>query len=242
VAELSNDSPVGRLLEELSWEGNAKKYRHGGRGLENVLVTEVFSALDLLPRTSFLGEVLRAAHGGGEARDVAAGSVEEAAVEVLPGGPDLSPGGPNIQPDAYLHMPEATVLVEAKRIRSGGFQPEQLTREFLSLMRDHQTTHRLLLLVLAAPPPLSVKGLGRMGITEAITSQLTAVHARAAAPPHLPSLLAQAPNAWAWITWSELNEVLERAAAALSHIADLSVRASVSRTAQSAIRAIRWHA
>lgn len=31
VRPLVNDSPVGRLLEEISWEGNARPYRHGGR-------------------------------------------------------------------------------------------------------------------------------------------------------------------------------------------------------------------
>ena len=39
-------SAMGRLLEEISWEGNARKYRHGGRGLENVLTAEFFLALD----------------------------------------------------------------------------------------------------------------------------------------------------------------------------------------------------
>jgi hypothetical protein len=83
-----------------------------------------------------LGSILRGAHGGDRARTVAAAGAEEAKVEVLPGGPDLYAGGPNIQPDAVLEMPEATVLVEAKRIRAGVFQPEQLAREYLCLFRD----------------------------------------------------------------------------------------------------------
>jgi len=181
--EMTNDSPLGRLLEELSWEGNANKYREGGRGLENVLVTEVFSALDLLPRRAFLGEILAAAHGADVARAATIESIEDAVVDLLPGGPDLALGGPNIQPDAYLHLPDATVLVEAKRIRSGAFQPEQLAREFLTLMRDHQTTYRLLLLVLPKPPPVPVSGLGQLEVVEAITSQLPAVYARATVPP-----------------------------------------------------------
>lgn len=36
-AEFENSSMIGRLLDEISWEGNAKKYRGGGRGKENVL-------------------------------------------------------------------------------------------------------------------------------------------------------------------------------------------------------------
>ncbi|HEV8555564.1 MAG TPA: hypothetical protein VGR06_04100 [Actinophytocola sp.] len=55
---------VGRLLEELSWEGpRVRQYRFGGRGLENVLTAEVLTALDFLPRRGFLGAVLAAAHG-----------------------------------------------------------------------------------------------------------------------------------------------------------------------------------
>jgi hypothetical protein len=164
MSQLRNDSPIGRLLEELSWEGNARRYRHGGRGMENVLVTEVFAALDLLPRDAFLGSILRSAHGGDRARTAAAAGTEEAQVEVLPGGPDLYPGGPNIQPDAVLDMPEATVLVEAKGIRQGVFQPEQLAREYLCLFRDFRRPAQLLLLILPVPPPIPVKGLGRLPI------------------------------------------------------------------------------
>ena len=51
-------SAVRRLLDELSWEGNARRYRDGGLGLENVVTTEVFQALDFLPRQAFLGRVL----------------------------------------------------------------------------------------------------------------------------------------------------------------------------------------
>jgi hypothetical protein len=59
-----NTSVLGRLLEELSWEGSSiRRYRHGGRGYDNVLTAEVLLALDFLPRQAFLGAVLRVAHG-----------------------------------------------------------------------------------------------------------------------------------------------------------------------------------
>ena len=54
-------SITGRLLEEISWEGNARRYRRGGQGRENVLTAEVFQILDFLPRDRFLGEVIRSA-------------------------------------------------------------------------------------------------------------------------------------------------------------------------------------
>ncbi len=36
VKLMKNRNALGRLLEELSWESNARKYREGGRGLETV--------------------------------------------------------------------------------------------------------------------------------------------------------------------------------------------------------------
>lgn len=60
----SNDSVIGRLLQEISWEGaNVKGYHRGGVGRENVLTAEVLWALDLLPRQLFLARVMKAAHG-----------------------------------------------------------------------------------------------------------------------------------------------------------------------------------
>lgn len=240
VEEMENTSPMGRLLEELSWEGNARKYRGGGRGLENVLVTEVFSLLDQLPRSTFLGAVLTSAHGADRAREAAVSRAEEAVVDLLPGGPDLAPGGPNIQPDGYLHLPDVTVLMEAKRIRQGAFQAEQLAREYLSLLRDHDTEHRLLLLVLPAPPPVLVRGMGRLAVREAILTPLTAVHARAAAPPPLQYLVAKVDEAVAWLTWSELASVVREQAGSFQN-PDASVTASIMRMASALDRAVRWH-
>lgn len=82
-------SAIGRLLDEISWEGNARKYRDGGIGKENVSTTEVFSALGFLPRTAFLGAVIAAAVGADAARAALIADIEVAAVEVLSG--DLRP-------------------------------------------------------------------------------------------------------------------------------------------------------
>lgn len=65
TVEGGNVSVIGRLLEEISWEGSrVKQYREGGRGLENVLTAEVLLPLTYLPRGPFLAPVLRSAHGG----------------------------------------------------------------------------------------------------------------------------------------------------------------------------------
>lgn len=41
-----------------------------------------------------------------------------------------------IQPDGQIRSPSTSLLIEAKRIRVGGFQPEQLAGEYVALMRD----------------------------------------------------------------------------------------------------------
>jgi len=54
AAHTVKHSFVGRLLEEISYEGKkVRVYRDGGLGRENVLTTEVFQALDFMPRTLF---------------------------------------------------------------------------------------------------------------------------------------------------------------------------------------------
>jgi hypothetical protein len=80
------------LLEEISWEGpSVRGYRGGGRGRENVLTAEVLTALDFLPRTSFLGAILNNAHGADTARAALAHEIEHAELEFLPNEIALNP-------------------------------------------------------------------------------------------------------------------------------------------------------
>lgn len=235
-------TPLNRLLEELSWEGNARGYRQGGRGRENVLVAEVFHLLDLLPRELFLGEVLRKSHGADAALLAAAAEAEAMQVDVLPGGPDLKPGEPNIQPDAYLHGIASTVLVEAKRLRTSSFQLDQLAREYVTLMRDHTTENRLLWLVLGSPPPVKVRGVaGRMSIHDAILERLPAVHAQATDPPPLDELEAGVDDRCAWITWRELSDIVQESATRF-HSLPSTVTATIRRASEGIVEAVRWHA
>ena len=130
MGPLENSSVIGRLLEEISWEGRSvRAYRDGGRGRENVLTAEVLWPLSCLPRGPFLGEVLRHAHGAEESRLRAAAEVEEAVVTLLPDQIELGPEVIVVQPDAIIVSPGAYVLVEAKRIRRSWFQVHQLPRE-----------------------------------------------------------------------------------------------------------------
>ncbi len=133
--ELTNASVIGRLLEEVSWDGErVRAYRDGGRGRENVLTAEVLSPLGYLPRDQFLGEVLRSAHGATETCAGAASEIEEAQLTLLPEESLLPGSAVVVQPDATMAMPGHFVLVEAKRIRTASFQPEQLAREYITLL------------------------------------------------------------------------------------------------------------
>jgi len=159
MSSLENDSMVGRLLEEISWDGKSvKRYRNGGRGLENVLTAEVFMMLDFLPRDEFLGAVLRKAHGAASTAAFAADEASSAITSLLPGDAQLTPTTIVLQPDAWIETTSCRILVEAKRIRSSAFQQEQLAREYLALMQHTGYRRNLLLLVLGSPPPIKVKG------------------------------------------------------------------------------------
>lgn len=144
-------SAVRRLLDELSWEGNARKYRNGGVGLENVLTAEVFRALDFLPRQAFLGQVLAGASG--VPLEQARTDIEQAVVDILPG--DLTDPELDVraQPDACIDSPSAFVFVEAKRLRASSFHADQLAKELIRAAAHARGRRPALLLVLAARRP-----------------------------------------------------------------------------------------
>lgn len=244
-----NESVLGRLLEELSWEGRSiRKYRDGGQGAENVLTAEVLMGLDFLPRQAFLGAVVAGAHGSEAARRALCGEIEEAVITFLPPEIVLNPRGRSkgeqliVQPDGVITSPSCSVLVEAKRIRRSSFQPEQLAREYVALTREAGSRTPLLLLLLGAEPPVLIAGAGRMEIEEAIALHLQSVYERT--PDHpwpLTTLLDRLPTAYAWITWQELSDIVTEQA---SHRRpdNASVAATIDRLAASIIRSIRRHA
>lgn len=238
-------SMVGRLLEEISWE-HARKYREGGRGIENVLTAEVLMALDFLPRAHFLGAVIQTAHGADEARRTLLAGVEEAQLSFLPGDLAIAPsrsGGSqtHVQPDALILGADTFVLVEAKRIRSSAFQPLQLAREFVAVMA-HAAGRTPLILLLGVTPPVLVRGQGKMSISDAISVHLESVLADANNEQLvLVELLAKIDEVFCWISWEEVNEIVRQQAAAFEST-DQSLRGSVQRLASSLHDAIAWHA
>lgn len=249
VSEPGNASAIGRLLEELSWEGSGiREYRDGGRGRENVLTAEVLMALNFLPRTTFLGAVLRAAHGAELARSRVIDEVEEAEIVLLPDETKLRPSAATyqqqlvVQPDGVLTSPKCHALVEAKRIRPSSFQPEQLAREYLALMREASGRTPLLLLILGTEPPVPVKGHGRLDIDEAVTRHLSSVLDRTEGHNlSLEWLREQLAGVCAWITWNELSQTVATQQEHLQ-LGDPSVAGTISRLVDSITGSIAWHA
>ena len=127
-------SAVLWLLDELSWEGNARECHGGGLGLENVVTTKVFQAQDLLRRQAFRDA------GGREQRVphlIRRGSRSRTPRSMFCQA-SLSHPGVDIraQPDARIDSSGAVVFVEAKRSRRSSFQPDQLAKELI-LAHEH---------------------------------------------------------------------------------------------------------
>lgn len=233
-------SAIGRLLDEISWEGNARKYRGGGQGRENVLTTEVFSALDFLPRTAFLGAALGAAIGADNARTALIEDIENSKVEVLSG--DLRPTLPSgehatwtIQPDGLIGSERSMCFLEAKRLRSASFQQRQIARTALTVVNLARHRTAFALLVLPDEPPVRVAEHGRMRIPDALrlgldNSVWTDDEIERVSSEH-----------FAWITWRSLGETVSSAADRFSS-SDPSVDGSVRRLAAEVQHALQRHA
>jgi hypothetical protein len=239
---LADSSVLGRLLEEISWEGaRVRGYRDGGRGRENVLTAEVLGALSYLPRSTFLAAVFRAAHGADETRERVAAEAEQAKITLLPEESTLAPGGTVVQPDGLLVTPSCHVLLEAKGMGRSAFQSEQLSREFACVVRDAGNARPLLLLITPTAPPVPVKGHGRLPVGAAIGLYLEPVLTRTKGlDTPLDDLIARIPDTVAWITWNEVQ-----AAVANAHIdtaaLPVSVAGTVQRLRDDLVKAIDWH-
>jgi len=239
--EPRNTSIIGRLLEEISWEGKSVRYyRHGGVGRENVLTAEVMTSLDYLPRTHFLAEVLRAAEGAKSALRGVIAQIEQCELSVLPLELSLLPAGTVVQPDAVLSTPGGFVLVEAKGMRTASFQPEQLAREYLAVVRAAKTRDPVMLLILGSPPPVRVSGQGLWEIGEAIKDQLPRVLRHTGADECEGDLVKRIPEVVSWITWAKLDAVVARQLSSIK-IDDPSLRGSVERLATALSAAIAIH-
>ncbi|TCC48054.1 hypothetical protein E0H73_43010 [Kribbella pittospori] len=237
-----NSSVIGRLLEEVSWDGvNVRAYRDGGRGRGNVLTAEVLCPLSFLPRDRFLGEILRLAHGPGDVCARVAAEMEDADVTLLPDELVLRPHEIKVQLDAQFISPNCYVMVEAKRIRRSSFQAEQLAREYLALLTAAGEKLPVLFLILPGPPPLAVRGHGRMGIHEAVSLRLDDVLAKTGGEAgSFESLAARIPDVLAWVTWDEIRTLVGGGRDAFRG-ARAGLGRTVERLCDAVTTAIDWH-
>jgi hypothetical protein len=133
------------------------------------------------------------------------------------------------------------VLVEAKRIRRASFQPEQLAREYLAVLREAGTRDPVLLLILGSPPPFTVQGQGSKEVLQAISESLPLVLEKTGAEGELSDdLLKRIAEVVSWITWAELDTVIARQLASMK-IEDPSLRGIVERLAKAVSTAIAIH-
>jgi hypothetical protein len=245
----NNSSVLGRLLEELSWEGSKiKGYREGGRGFENVLTAEVFQSLDFLPREWFMGEIIKCAHDADKTRSILYKEIENAEFCLLPGSHYLIPSGKRhqtklpVQPDGLIETHNVYCVIEAKRIKiPSSFQPEQLAREYVLSLRNCNNRLPLLLLVMGEKPPVNLSKHGRKSIKEAIELYIESVLERSERHSILADeAISRIDEVVCWITWQEIAEIVESQQKNIT-IEDISIMACVSRVANSVVKSIKWH-
>ena len=128
-------------------------------GLEYILTRDVLGGLDVLPRKRVLGAVLEAVHSSnGLAARAMQAEIEDVELTVFPEAHALRPDARThqarieVQPDARYLSPSVYMLVEAIRIKTSSFQPEQLACNLLVLLRDCGKRVPVLLLSLGRPP------------------------------------------------------------------------------------------
>ena len=148
----------------------------------------------------------------------------------------------SVQPDGVIETTEVYALVEAKRIRRGSFQEEQLAREFVTAHQEARGRDPMLLLILPEPPPVPVKGNGRISVKDAITRCLGRVVERTEADlPAEVELVESIDSTVSWVTWDSIAKVVSAEAERFSS-GDPSIDGTIQRLADSLLRAIRWHA
>lgn len=243
-------SIIGRLVEEISWAGqNVKKYRNGGVGYEIVLTGEILQALDLLPRKKYLSEIIRKSHGRySKAKSALIEEIEDAQFTFLPGNHYLKPSLDShqkalaVQPDAVINTPKVFTLVEAKRLKTSSFMPQQLAREYVITTRNCKDRLPFLLLILGKEPPMRVNGHGRMEIKENILLHLEEVIEFAENYPFsFDEAKDMIDDVVSWITWNEIQDIVNEQLKIEKEYISLSNYLSLKRIVDTINYAVKIH-
>lgn len=125
--------------------------------------------------------------------------------------------------------------------RGAGFNVGQRPRELLCLQAHSGDRTPLLLLILAAPPPIKIARSGPNEVDAGVAAGLESLCGRVGMTAEdYEGLLASIPSCAAWITWSEIHTIVIRQKSALSGL-PFSIAASPHRIAVGVAQAIKWH-
>ena len=211
-----------------------------------------------MPREHFLGQIIRQLHsinGDGSINEVQTKfleHIEDLSFTLLPLRfkfriNDEKATTKTVGPDALLGLETGGeggvyAFIEAKRIKRGSFQPEQLAREYVVLMREAGMKVPLLILILGQVPRIKVKGLDqKQPIKAAISENLKPVLDKVDSPRYdLPELTNRIDRTVAWITWDEIRQIV-RQQQRVFNAETPSTQAAIERVANSIIEAIDFH-
>lgn len=244
-------SPIAHLMSGISWEGNrvTKKYRKGGRGVEEVLTTEILMGLGFLPRKPFLEDFLyRLSYSSSNGPYITSEEIDTLRFLPKPKGRHaLKPDAPthqaaiDVQIDAMAQTSRSRIFIEAKRIGPSSFQEEQLARTFLIALRESDGFTPRVLLLLGSPPPVKVQNLGRVEIKDGILARLEEVYQKTDYTSFsLSEAESQIDECIAWITWQEIAQSVHHSMTMYEN-PDPSTYSSVERIANFVQSSVKWH-
>lgn len=244
-------SPIAHLLWGISWEGKTatKKYRNGGRRVEEVLTTEVLMGLEFLPRRPFLKRVVDAIQSGAPST----GFLKDEEVDSLRFLPEpignhaLRPSAPthqaalDVQFDAMAETQQSRIFIEAKRIGTSSFQEEQLARTFIIALRESHHLLPRVLFIIGEPPPVKAKKQGRVSIKEGIINRLPEVYEKTEGLYFsLDEAKEMIDECVGWVTWQSISEAVSSGMRAYSN-QDTSTYTAIQRIAGFVEESVKWH-
>jgi len=252
---MKHDEPsslLANLLGGISWEGRKvnKKYRNGGRGIEEVLTTEVLLGLEFLPRWPFINNVIESVsrEGASSVPFLTAQEIQSLRFLSKPSGRHaLKPDAPthqaaiDVQFDALAETDQSRIFIEAKKIGRSSFQEEQMSRTLIIALRESGRLKPRVLFILGSAPTVHVKNVGRVGVKEGILARLEDVYHKTEYLDFPISYAKDAINECvAWITWDEIAQSVRTTMLEYEN-ADSSTYSSVDRIASFIQDSVRWH-
>lgn len=133
------------------------------------------------------------------------------------------------------------MIVEAKRLRRGSFQPKQLAREYALAIRNAASRLPVLLLLLPSPPPVPIRGMKPQSVVDAIALHLQDVLDRSDGMcVSAAQALERVDEIVCWITWHEVLAALTDQLAELQSL-EPSIYGSMARMVGTVQSAIAWH-